>query len=112
VTNDHTLSHEATCAIYEKRWNVEVFHKSLKQNTGLEKSPTKFEVTQSNHIFASMIGYCKLELLKLKENTNHFALKTRLYRKAIKAAFDELQALKINNAKLKQGQFKADLLLG
>ena len=27
--------------IYKKRWNVEVFHKTLKSNTGLANSPTK-----------------------------------------------------------------------
>ena len=94
VTNDLSLPSKAMSAIYQKRWSVEVFHKSLKQNAGLEKSPTKYEVTQSNHIFASMIAYCKMELLKIKENKNHFALKARLYQKAIKAAFEELLKLK------------------
>ena len=28
-------------AIYKKRWNVEVFHKTLKSNVGLAKSPTR-----------------------------------------------------------------------
>lgn len=111
VTNDLSLSNEDACAIYEKRWNVEVFHKSLKQNAGLEKSPTKYEVTQSNHIFASMIAFCKLELLKLKENTNHFALKSRLYLKAIKAAFDELQRLKCFQPMLNDSQQQAIPLL-
>ena len=36
-------------AIYKKRWNVEVFHKTLKSNTGLAKSPTKCIRTQTNH---------------------------------------------------------------
>lgn len=112
VTNDLTLSFEAISAIYQKRWNVEVFHKSLKQNAGLGKSPTKYEVTQSNHIFASMIAFCKLELLKLKENANHFALKSRLYLKAIKAAFDELQTLKMYQGKLNAGQLGNIPLLG
>ena len=96
VTNDLNLTFEAICTIYQKRWKVEVFHKSLKQNTGLERSPTKYEVTQSNHIFASMIAYCKLELLKFKQQHNHFALKTKLYLKAIKASFAELQKMKTN----------------
>lgn len=112
VTNDLTLSDEAISAIYEKRWNVEVFHKSLKQNAGLEKSPTKYELTQSNHIFASMIALCKLEILKLKENTNHFALKSRLYLKAIKAAFDELQRLKHYQPMLNDAQQQSIPLLG
>ena len=104
VTNDLHLPADTICTIYEKRWKVEVFHKSLKQNAGLEKSPTKYEVTQSNHIFASMIAYCKMELLKIKENSNHFALKSRLYLKAVKAAFNELQHLKQCQTKIEQRQ--------
>ena len=56
ISNDLHLFATDLFTIYEKRWNVEVFHKSLKQNAGLEKSPTKYELTQSNHIFASMIA--------------------------------------------------------
>jgi DDE superfamily endonuclease len=97
VSNDLDLTYNDLIAIYQKRWKVEVFHKSLKQNVALEKSPTKFEVTQSNHIFASMIAFCKLEMLKLKEKMNHFAIKNRLYIKAIKAALDEYQKMKNNN---------------
>ena len=52
ICNDLNLTVLDLIAIYEKRWGVEVFHKSLKQNAGLSKSPTKYEVTQSNHIFA------------------------------------------------------------
>jgi hypothetical protein len=93
ITNDLELSYTDVCTIYQKRWNVENFHKSLKQNAALEKSPTKYEVTQSNHIFASMIAYSKLEILKIGQNKNHFQLKNRLYIQAVKAAFNELQKL-------------------
>lgn len=104
ITNDLELSFHDICTIYQKRWNVENFHKSLKQNAALEKSPTKYEVTQSNHIFASMIAYCKLEILKVKNKMNHFQLKNRLYVQAIKASFNELQNLKKEIKVLKNGQ--------
>jgi len=97
ITNDLSLSASDLFTTYQRRWSVEVFHKSLKQNAALEKSPTKYEVTQSNHIFASMIAYCKLEILKVKEHSNHFALKARLYLKAVKAAYEELAILKNAN---------------
>jgi hypothetical protein len=35
-----------------------------------------------------------LECLKMKQHLNHFALRARLYLKAIRVAFDELQTLK------------------
>lgn len=97
ISNDLSLTASDLFTTYQRRWSVEVFHKSLKQNAALQKSPTKYEVTQSNHIFASMIAYCKLEILKVKEHTNHFALKARLYLKAVKAAFEELAAIKRAN---------------
>jgi len=93
VSSDTSLTYLEITAIYHIRWNVEVFHKSLKQNVALEKSPTKTIRSQSNHIFAAMIAFIKLEQLKLVHHSNHFALKSRLYLTAIKAAFAELQTL-------------------
>jgi len=98
ISNDLNLTQQDLFAIYQKRWRVEVFHKSLKQNAGLQKSPTKYEVTQANHIFASMIAYCKLEILKVKANANHFEIKARLYLKAIKAAYEELMQMKMEGS--------------
>jgi IS4 transposase len=112
VTNDLELSPNVISTTYENRWGVEVFHKSLKQNVGLEKSPTKNEVTQSNHVFAVMIAWTKLELLRCKEQTNHFALKKRLYAKALKTVFEELQRLKQFQRKLEQAPTRFSPLLG
>jgi len=100
VTNDFDLDAKAISTTYETRWGVEVFHKSLKQNVGLEKSPTKHEISQSNHVFAAMIAWTKLEVLSIKEQSNHFALKTKLYVKALRSAFDELQHLKQYQTKI------------
>jgi len=109
ITNDLQLTIQDIFATYDKRWGVEMLHKSLKQNVGLEKSPTKNEVTQSNHIFAAMIAFVKLELLSIKECTNHFALKSRLYVNALKMAFYELQHLKQFQPKL-EGNHQSETL--
>jgi hypothetical protein len=93
VSSDLNLTYDQMTTIYQKRWNVEVFHKSIKSNTSLSKSPTKTAKTQSNHIFASIYAAFKLEILKLKHHTNHFALKGKLYLRALQASFIELQKL-------------------
>lgn len=80
--------------IYKKRWKVEVFHQTLKSNTGLAKSPTKCIRTQSNHIFMSIYGAFQLECLKLKHKVNHFALRSRIYIQALQQAMHELNELK------------------
>jgi len=81
-------------AVYKKRWNVEVFHKTLKSNVGLAKSPTKCTRTQSNHIFMAIYAAFQLECLHLKHNLNHFALRGQLYIKALQQALFRLGELK------------------
>jgi len=81
-------------AIYQKRWKVEVFHKTLKSNAALAKSPTQRVRTQGNHVFLSIYAAFRLECLSVKHNLNHFALRAKLYLKANRIAFDELQTLK------------------
>lgn len=80
--------------IYQKRWKVEVFHKSLKSNAAFAKSPAHTPRTQANHLFASIVAVFKMECLTIRKKLNHFALKSKLYIKAIRAAFDELQAFR------------------
>lgn len=94
ISSDTTLIFDQITTIYQRRWNVEVYHKSLKQNVSLAKSPTQTETTQTNHFYAALCGYIKLEMLKVETKTNHFALKTKLYVTALRSAFQTLQQLK------------------
>jgi hypothetical protein len=94
VSNDLSLTSDDFKTIYKKRWSVEEYHKSLKQNNAVGKSPTRTITTQTNHMFASIIAYVKLEKYKLSKNMSHFAIKAKIYHKAIKAAFEEVQKIK------------------
>jgi len=94
VSNDLNLGADQIYEIYQKRWRVEEYHKSIKQNASLAKSPTKVPRSQRNHIFASIIAYCKLEFLRTKTNLNHFALKYKLLLRANQIAYQELQNLR------------------
>lgn len=94
VCSNLSLTPSQIYTIYQKRWNVEECHKSVKYNTSLGKSPASTVKTQGNHIFASIYAYFKFELLKMKTNLNHFAMKSKIYLKALKIAFQELQNLK------------------
>ena len=91
VTSDLTLNGDSIATIYQKRWKVEEFYKSLKSNVDLAKSPTKTVRTQSNHIFLSILAFFKLECLKIKHKLNHFALRAKLLIKANQMAYLELQ---------------------
>lgn len=97
VTNDLNSDADRIYEVYQKRWRIEEYHKSIKQNASLERSPTKVARSQKNHIFASIISYCKLEFLKIRTTLNHFALKYKLILKANLAAFQELINLRNKN---------------
>ena len=92
--SDLTCEGPAIEAIYQKRWNVEIFHKTLKSHAALAKSPTKRVRTQSNHCFMAIYAAGRLESLRIKHQLKHFALRSQLYLKALRCAFDELQTLK------------------
>ena len=94
ICSDISLDGDTIITIYEKRWKVEEYHKSLKSNAALGKSPTKTIRTQINHIFLSIMAVFKLECLKIKHHLNHFAIRAKLLIRANQIAFEELQRLK------------------
>jgi len=93
-TSDLSLTASSLQALYQKRWKVEEYHKSLKSNAALAQSPTKRVRTQSNHFFASIVAFVKLEVCHKATRLNHFALKAKLYQAALASAFAQLQQLK------------------
>jgi hypothetical protein len=93
VSNELTLTDEQFNTLYKKRWSVEEYHKSLKQNASIGSSPAHTEKTQGNHIFAAIFAYVKLEMLNQATNFNHFALKTKIYMASIMAAKVTFQEL-------------------
>ena len=56
----NNIEHEADhlYQIYQKRWRIEEYHKSIKENASLAKSPTKKVRSQANYIFASIVAFC------------------------------------------------------
>lgn len=95
VCSDISLNYPRLTDIYQKRWRIEEYHKSIKSNMGLERSPTRTVRTQINHIFSCLCAYVKLEQLRIKENLNHFALKYKLVVKANQIALAELRKMKL-----------------
>ena len=94
VSSDLTLDAQQMEALYQRRWSVEEFHASIKGNTAIAASPTKTKRSQLNHLFVSIYSFVKLELMGANLALNHFALRTKLYTKALKASFSELNRLR------------------
>jgi len=95
VTNDIDLSFDEVLEIYKRRWKIEEYHKSLKQNLKIEHSPTRVETSQRNHIYLSVLGFIKLEKLRLNYKMNHFAIKEKIYIEALKVAYQKVEELMV-----------------
>jgi len=93
VTNDIDLTTNKILEIYKRRWKIEEYHKSLKQNLKIEHSPTKVQTSQLNHIFLSVCGFIKLERLRLNYKMNHFSIKEKIYIEALKVAYQKVEKL-------------------
>lgn len=93
TTSDTNLTYQALTTIYEKRWKVEEFFRSIKNNAAFAKAPTKTIKTQQAHFTASMIAFIKLERLKIRNSKNHYAMKSEIWLVATKAAWKQLQKL-------------------
>jgi len=93
VSSDTNLDFEQITTIYKRRWKVEEYHKALKQNASMGKSPTKTPDTQANHFYASMLAYIKLEALKIKCSIGHFQLKAKLYLAGLKVMQQQLNII-------------------
>lgn len=63
VCSDLDHNYDAITTIYKKRWQVEVFHKSLKSNTNLAKS-TPFALCRKLLINTSRSTYAQLQVLR------------------------------------------------
>lgn len=94
VTNDADSTAKDLYSTYQRRWKIEGYHKSLKNNVSIAKSPTKTVRTQSNHLFASIYAFAKLEAVKVRTNMNHFALKRKIQIEALKASQREIKRIK------------------
>ncbi len=97
ATSDLSLDYQSLTTIYKKRWKVEEFFRSIKNNAAFAKAPTKTITTQKAHFTASMIAFIKLERLKSRNSKNHYAMKSEIWLAATKAAWKQLDKLSTSN---------------
>lgn len=76
--SDPELSAEQILQLYKRRWKVEEYHKSMKNNCSLGKCQARSPLSQQSHFYLAALAFLLLEKAKTKEDQNHFALKKQL----------------------------------
>jgi hypothetical protein len=74
------------CAFHAlEAWQVEVYHRGLKQFTGIERGQFRLEISQRNHIGLAIRAFVRLEVHRLHTGTSWFQSKAQIIRDAIRA---------------------------
>ncbi len=95
ISNDLDLEGNKLYKCYQKRWDVEEYHRFIKQNLSIGSSMSRTERSQSNHIILSLISYIDLERLSKSTNKNMHGLIYELVLRSNKSAYEDI--LKIQN---------------
>jgi hypothetical protein len=65
-------------------WQIEVFHRGLKQFTGVERAYYRLQVSQRNHIGLAIRAFVRLEVHRLRTGVSWFKAKMDIIRSAMK----------------------------
>lgn len=68
----------------ERAWLVEVYHRALKQFTGIERGQFRIERSQRNHIGLALRAYVRLELHRWRARVSIFNSKLDIIRAAVR----------------------------
>lgn len=66
-------------------WQIEVYHRGLKQFTGIERGQYRLEVAQRNHIGLAIRAFVRLEVHRAHNGISWYEAKTSIIRSAIRA---------------------------
>ena len=71
-TNLENPTREQIIALVKKRWEIEVFHRELKQTCGLEHCQSRSGRAQRNHIVLSVLTWIKQAALRKQYNISFY----------------------------------------
>ena len=80
---DMTIQQAADYAL--DAWQIEVYHRDLKQFTGVERGQFRLEIAQRNHIGLAIRAFVRLEVYRLQRQRSYFEAKTAIIRDAMRA---------------------------
>lgn len=81
ATNDLSLTgYEMFLGHFQQRWNIEEFHRGIKQTTGIEKCYSIKARSQKTHIFASFVAFVRLEAVRITGHLSWYEQKASITR--------------------------------
>lgn len=82
-TNITNPTREQIVTLVKKRWEIEVFHRELKQTCGLERCQAHTSRAQRNHIVLSVLSWIKQAHLRRRNQVSFYQLQWDVIKNAI-----------------------------
>jgi hypothetical protein len=79
------LSVSEAAVLYRARWQVEHYHRGLKQCTGVERCQSRSATAQRNHIGLAVRAFLRLEAHCFARGVSWVEAKTGIIREAVRA---------------------------
>lgn len=84
ATNDIAFTADDISRGYAERWEIEEYHRGLKQTTGIEDCQARTGRIQRNHIFCCLIAFLGLEVKRIQEGVSWYEAKYSIVKDAIR----------------------------
>jgi len=82
----NAFGHPEFKQLHDQHWQIEQYHRAIKQVCHVESFQVRGKVGVKNHIFAAIFGYVKLQQLRMAEVIkNSYALQRNLFNEVIAA---------------------------
>jgi len=84
ATNDLSMSNLTRQSLAERRWMIEVYHRDLKQNCGVERCQARSGIAQRNHIGFAIRAFVRLERYFYRTGISIMEAKNKIIRNAVR----------------------------
>jgi hypothetical protein len=84
ITNDLTMDDLRRQQFAEQAWQIEEYHRGLKQATEVERCPARLARSQRNHIGFALRAFVRLEWHRFTTGVSWFEAKTAVIRDAVR----------------------------
>lgn len=87
ATNKLTMEKADIERVTVGRWNIEAYHRGIKQVVGVEKCQARNPRSQRTHIFCAILSFVVLERHRLKTGVSWYETKRRIIQNAMRHYF-------------------------
>lgn len=84
VTSQLDMTIEQAAFFALDAWQIEVYHRDLKQFTGIERGQVRLEIAQRNHIGLAIRAFVRLEAHRIRTGVSCFEAKASIIRDAVR----------------------------